>query len=153
MTIYNDTQTKKYGISLSPLLCSENTAYVYIEHEDNPLTLFNVPEEQKYSLVNTPEEYFRIIKANIDAGYPVIINIKSPSTNTYFNYTTNGHYVLVIGAYVDSNDNDRIVVADPHYKTVYSGSSQCYALIDLPFDDYYEVYKASGAVIRNVLWG
>ncbi len=156
-SIYNETGVKQYGTSLSPLLCSDNTAYTYIRHKDNPLTINTGNEGNPaydYSQVETSDEYFRIIKANIDSGYPVMIHIGGFTSNSYFNYSlSGGHFILAIGAYTNSAGVKHIVCADPHYKSVSTGSSQSYAFLDIPFDSYYNSYQWSGATIRNVLWG
>ena len=154
-TIYDETGDDMYGeipagwVEGDSLLNSTNTQYVFIKHENNPLVIAN---GGNLSAADTEDEFYRIIMLNIAAGHPVIIHITVATNDSYFNYTSNGHYVLVTGIYTNSDGNRRLVIADPHYNAVASGSSQTYAMLDIPFSSYYYTYKHSSAVIRNELW-
>ena len=62
-------------------------------------------------------DYINIIKANIDNGYPVIINaiINDPS-HEYFGYHSGtGHYLVCKGYYYNPAGTLILVVNDPHY--------------------------------------
>lgn len=101
---------------------------------------------------DTGDEFYQIISLNIVAGHPVIIHIAVAVHDLYFDYTSSGHYVLVTGIYTNSDGIRRLVIVDPHYNAVTSGSDQTYAMIDIPFSSYYNIYKHSFTVIRNELW-
>ena len=147
-----------YGQTTEDFCCLNNTAYIYIEHPYNPLTINNGTEldpDYDYSLTLTEEEFFRIIKLNTDAGFPVILNIGGFYADQIFNYNlaNGGHYILAIGAYNNpQNGGERIVIADPHYKSVRSDSTQSYAIIDLSFNSFCITYKNNNYAIRSILW-
>ncbi len=61
--------------------------------------------------------YTEMVLANIQNGHPLLVQVKIYET-TYFPYISNldyGHYVVVIGAYYDSQSNQyMLIVNDPH---------------------------------------
>lgn len=151
-----------FGQTIGDFCCTQNTAHIYLDHPNNPLAI-NIGTEAipvyDYSLACTYNEFFRIIKLNIDAGFPVILNTGGFSQNQIFNYSleNSGHYILCIGAYEMPSDDpnvdlNRIVVADPHYRSVNSGSTQSYAIVDLLFSDFYNDYMNNNFIIRHILW-
>ena len=86
-----------------------------------------------------------------DQGYPVPELF--PEVNRFMDEDEKKTIVSRIDGYGDAlNGNRRLVIADPHYNAVASGSSQTYAMLDIPFSSYYYTYKHSSAVIRNELW-
>lgn len=110
---------------------------------------------------DTPDALFDIIKANIDNGKPLIIDILIDDNhypaNSFVYKAKNGHYLLIAGAYRDAQGHGRIVVFDPHYNAssevlpTPNGYGKSPAVLDLPIDDLYNVWHYS-ILIRTVTY-
>lgn len=53
--------------------------------------------------------------ASLNAGGPIIIHLALPENNHY-GYVNPGHYVVIMGVYLDSNNEYQAIVNDPHYE-------------------------------------
>lgn len=70
--------------------------------------------EYEYVTACSQQQYQDIIINEIINGHPVIALLKI-TDSTYFPYTTNGHYVVIVGIYYDmATSQYMFVVNDPH---------------------------------------
>lgn len=87
---------------------------------------------------NTPDSFRNILIKNISCGYPVMSNVDLSNQNPYFDYTTNGHYIVYKGIYYDSDLGTYVVVInDPH--------PVHYKELHIPIAALYSVFTQGGS--------
>lgn len=70
--------------------------------------------EYEYVTGYTQAQYQSVILNQLSSGHPVIAQLKV-TDSAYFPYTSNGHYVVIVGAYYDEVTPQYVfVVNDPH---------------------------------------
>ena len=88
------------------------------------------------------------IKNNIKLGYPVIAKAIIDS-DTYFGYTSDGHYLLVVG-YYETTDGEHVIINDCHYAAGIGKQ------LDVPMSELYhyvndEINEKTGEYIISVI--
>jgi hypothetical protein len=100
--------------------------------------------EYEYVTACSQLQYQDIIINEIINGHPVIALLKI-TDSTYFPYTTNGHYVVIVGIYYDTATSQYMfVVNDPHNE--YCGQ---YVVPVSSMYTYTMVHSSGGIVIHK----
>ena len=113
-----------YGItnvSESQFKTQAGSQYTYAYAVTNALNYFltnagySIQYHYVYSTTYSETTFLSAISSNIYNKHPVLIQLKI-SDQTYFPYTTDGHYVLIVGTFYDSSAGEyKAVINDPHY--------------------------------------
>ena len=89
----------------------------------------------------TLSDYYNAIAFNIENDYPLVFLCIMVASDS-FTYTSTGHYVIVIGAYTDSNNVRRVVIADPYPTSDPNfAGNQAYAYIDITVSELWTITR------------
>ncbi len=110
----NEAVTEGGGTTPPRLLVNGNSETITTPYNiHNAMKNYWSSPQYNYHETSTKDSFATCVERNINAGYPIIVQIKITDT-TYFNYTSNGHFVLVVGFYEELG-NKMLIINDPHY--------------------------------------
>lgn len=94
----------------------------------------------KYTASLSSEDYLNNIKASLSNGFPIVVNVGIPSNNKgVFNYSADGHYVVITGIKEAPNGSVTLRINDPYSNKGANNPQK----IEMAFEDF-KYYNTQG---------